>query len=121
MGSLRLLIILHEDKRDPSMCTRISAYGLPTTKADETCMAETCEFIARANYGIAIGNFEVDVRDGELRYKVCINVRDGLPGHDALDDLISLPVLMFNRYGDGFLRVIMGVSTPKEAIEKIEG
>ena len=34
------------------------------------------EFIARANYGLPIGNFEMDFADGELRFKVGIPVLD---------------------------------------------
>ena len=34
------------------------------------------EFITRANYGLPIGNFEMDFSDGELRYKVGLPVFD---------------------------------------------
>jgi len=33
------------------------------------------EFINRANYGIIIGNFEMDFADGEIRYKTSIDVQ----------------------------------------------
>lgn len=32
------------------------------------------EFLTRANYGLFIGNFEMDWQDGEVRYKTSIDV-----------------------------------------------
>src|SRR3972149_5772185 len=32
------------------------------------------EFLTRANYGMIIGNFEMDYSDGEVRYKTSIDV-----------------------------------------------
>ena len=83
-------------------------------------MAAVCEYLTRANYGLTIGNFELDHRDGEVRYKVSCNVREGLPGEDAVDDLIAMPVAMFNKYGNGFLAVNMGFSTPEDAAAQAE-
>ena len=33
------------------------------------------EFITRANYGLLIGNFELDLADGEVRFKTGLDVR----------------------------------------------
>jgi len=32
------------------------------------------KFLTRANYGMMIGNFEMDFTDGEIRYKTSIDV-----------------------------------------------
>lgn len=32
-------------------------------------MKRTAEFLTRANYGLVFGNFEMDMHDGEIRYK----------------------------------------------------
>lgn len=79
------------------------------------------EYLHRANYGLSIGNFELDVRDGEIRYKVSMNVQDAMVGRDAIDDMISLPVSMFTKYGNSLLAVTMGMMTPEDAIKKAEG
>jgi hypothetical protein len=34
------------------------------------------KFITRANYGMSLGNFELDFNDGEIRYKTSIDVTD---------------------------------------------
>ena len=36
---------------------------------DEKMMTTMAEFVCRANYGLKNGNFELDMRDGEIRYK----------------------------------------------------
>ncbi len=36
---------------------------------DEDKMQDMAEFLHRANYGLNMGNFEFDFRDGEIRYK----------------------------------------------------
>lgn len=44
------------------------------------------EYITGANYGLRNGNFEMDVEDGEIRYKVYVNVK-GM--NDISDDIIN--------------------------------
>ncbi len=121
LGSVRITILVQPDNQDPTLCRRISSYGNASVKADSSNMAEVCEFLTRANFGLAIGNFELDYRDGEIRYKVCLDCQDAMPGHAALEHLLGVPVAMFNRYGDGLLTVIMGMTTPENAIKKVDG
>ncbi len=120
LGSVRITIIVHPTKDDNTLCQRLTSYGNVSIKADSSNMAEVCEFLTRANYGLAIGNFELDHSDGEIRYKVCMDCQDALPGYNALDDMLGIPVAMFNRYGDGLLTVIMGMTTPEAAIKKVD-
>ena len=35
------------------------------------------EFMTRANYGMIVGNFELNYEDGEVRYKTSIDIGDG--------------------------------------------
>ena len=44
-------------------------YVLAPVKAPEEARPAVAEFITRANYGMRIGNFEMDYSDGEVRYK----------------------------------------------------
>ena len=121
LGRIDIYIYVRARPDDASLCSRITSYGDIDLHADAECMDAVGEFLHRANYGLALGNFELDPEDGEMRYKVCLNCREALPSHDALDDLISLPMAMVERYGDGILKVCMGVATSKDAIKEIEG
>ncbi len=105
---------------DPSRCRAIISYGLIPLKADPAQIAQVCEYLTRANFGLGIGNFELDFPTGTIRYKVTINCRSGLPGFTVLSDLVSVPVAMFNRYGAGLVAVNAGTETAEEAAKKAD-
>ena len=88
---------------------------------DEEVMHNIAEFVCRANYGLRNGNFEVDMRDGEIRYKVFVDCDGGqLPTRDIIRGSIIIPAMMFERYSPGLLDVIFKGSTAAEAIEQCE-
>ena len=107
-----------EDPNDE--CRFVIAFGKCGVRADENCMAQVAEYLTRANFGLSNGNFELDYRDGEIRYKVFISCRDMLPSAAVLREAVILPVDMFDRYGNGLLAVLLGVRTPEEAIREAE-
>lgn len=121
LSSVRIVVRVVPDRRNPDECMRISSHGIIGIKADEDCMAEMAEFLHRANYGMIFGCFELDYRDGEIRFRTAINCVDFLPGSDAIEDLWGLPAMMAERYGNGILAVSMGLLSAEEAIERIEG
>lgn len=84
------------------------------------CKAQMAEFISRANYGLTNGNFELDFRDGEIRYKCFVNCDGTEPGTEIIKDSIYLPAQMFKRYGDGIVAVIFDMKTPEQAVEDCE-
>ena len=46
-------------------------------KADSQSKLRVSEFICRANWGMLNGNFEFDYDEGNIRYKIYINIEDG--------------------------------------------
>lgn len=120
IGSVDIRILVRSTSSDPNLCHRIVSYGEVSLSADKDCMAQVAEYLHRANFGLSIGNFELDFNDGEIRYKVSCNCVDALPGEDAIDDMFGIPVAMFNRYGNGLLAVSMGMMSPEEAIRQAE-
>ena len=62
----------------------------------------------------------MDFSDGEISFRQTFNVLDGMIGDDALDDLTTLPVSMFEKYGNGLISVMMGAATPEEALKKAQ-
>ncbi len=97
-----------------------TAYAAIKMNADEGCRAAVAEFITRANYGLRNGNFEMDFRDGELRYKSFNNCDGVIPSKAIIADGIMIPALMIDRYGDGLVSVMFGLQTAEEAITAIE-
>jgi len=82
--------------------------------------AAIAEFITRANYGMIIGNFELDYTDGEIRYKTSIDVEGDRLTRALLKQVIYANVVIMDRYLPGLLRVIYGAGDPAAEIEKIE-
>jgi hypothetical protein len=92
----------------------------PTSVPDDKRVA-MAEFVARANYGLIIGNFEMDFRDGELRYKTSIDVEGDELTSPLVRSLVYANVAMMDQYLPGILAVLYGGTTPEDAIAQIEG
>ena len=96
-------------------------YSICPVKAPEEKRPAVAEFITRANYGMIIGNFEMDFSDGEIRYKTSIDVEGGELTPMMVRTMLYTNVLMMDRYLPGIMAVIYGEESPAEAIAEIEG
>lgn len=104
--------------------TDYNVYGLIPLSAnrnDPNEMAQMAEFLCRANYGLRNGNFELDFRDGEIRYKCYVDCQ-GLdaPTEDMVKHSIYCPAAMFERYGNGILQILFAGMSAEEAISLCE-
>lgn len=96
-------------------------YAVSPVRVPEQVRAAVSEFITRANFGMRIGNFEMDYSDGEVRYKSSLNFEGEPLTHRAIHNVIYPAIHTADRYLPGLLRVSFGAATPLEAIEEIEG
>ena len=87
---------------------------------DEKMMAVIAEFICRANYGLKNGNFEFDMRDGEIRYKTFVDCDGITPTTEMIRNSIYYPAMIFDRYSSGITDIIFGNATAKAAIANCE-
>jgi len=90
-------------------------------KVPETKNLAIAEFIARANFGMIIGNFELDFTDGEIRYKTSIDVEGANLTFTQIKRLVYANVMMMDQYLPGIMSVIDSDVEPKDAIAQIEG
>lgn len=95
-------------------------YAAIDMRADEASRDKVAEFLTRANYGLTYGNFEMDYKDGEIRYKMTVDCDHQVPGYDVIDRMVVMPALMFQRYGDGLLGVMFGFIDPETAVANSE-
>lgn len=96
-------------------------YSIFPARVPEHLLGEAAEFITRANYGMVIGNFEMDYRDGEVRYKTSVDVEDVEVVEPLIRHLIYANVLTMDRYAPGLMRVLYGGVDPADAVEEVEG
>ncbi|MGJ3238638.1 MAG: YbjN domain-containing protein [Anaerolineae bacterium] len=81
---------------------------------------KVAEFITRVNYGMVIGNFEMDYEDGEVRYKTSIDVEGAELGASMIRQVVYANLIITDRYLPGIMRVIYSEETPVEILDSIE-
>ncbi len=89
---------------------RIAFFSRCRQPTPETARAAMAEFLTRANFGMAIGNFEMDYGDGEVRFKTSIDVSQDRLSAGLLAPLVWINVATMDRYLPGILDVLAGGS-----------
>lgn len=90
-------------------------------KAEENVRPAVAEFLFRANYGMKVGGFDFDFNDGEISFRASFYCGEVAPTHEQIDHAIRVCLRMMERYGDGIVKIIYGLQSPKDAIQEIEG
>ena len=77
-------------------------------------------FITMVNYRLVVGNFELDVTDGELNYKTALDLESVNLKHDMIRNIIHTNLATFDRHLPGIQIILDGGSTEQamDAIEK---
>lgn len=96
-------------------------YAIFPVRAPQDRLPEVAEFLNRANYGMIIGNFEMDYSDGEIRYKTSIDLEDVQEISPLIRHLLYANVMTMDKYFPGLMRVLYGGISPVDAITEIEG
>ena len=96
-------------------------YSVCPVHAPEEKRLALAEFLTAVNYGLIIGNFEMDLDDGEIRYKTSIDVGGDELSVPLVKNAVYMNVLMMDRYLPGIMAVLYGDVSPAAAIAQIEG
>ncbi|MEJ2212090.1 MAG: YbjN domain-containing protein [Anaerolineae bacterium] len=96
-------------------------YSVCPVTAPKERRAAVMEFLTRANHGLTMGNFEIDLSDGEIRFKTSIDVEGDRLSVALVQQLVYANVLTMDRYLPGIMKVTHGDMLPAEAIVEIEG
>ena len=96
-------------------------YAMLSNNASPERYTLISEYLHRANFGLLFGNFEIDYSDGEIRYKLTTDCEDvGSLSNLIVDRSVAIPCAMFERYGMGIIKLMMGIGTPEELITEAE-
>src|SRR3954447_114655 len=88
----------------------ILLYSVCPFRVPEERRSEVSEFLTRANYGLAAGNFELDFADGEVRYKTALQRHvDGLDAA-TLKRVVRANGIAMETYLPGIGAVITGTA-----------
>jgi hypothetical protein len=96
-------------------------YTVAPIRVLEEARLTVAEYITRANYGLRIGNFELDFRDGEVRFKSSIDFEDEALTPNLIRNTIYPAVKLLDTYLPGLMKVAFGGVQPVVAIAEIEG
>lgn len=88
---------------------------------DVKMMATMADFICRANYGLKNGNFELDMDDGEIKFKSFVDCEGIVPTSAIIRNSIYIPAAMFKRYSSGIVDIMFKGVSAKDAIRNCEG
>lgn len=78
------------------------------------------EYISRVNFGLPVGNFEIDFDDGEIRFRTSADFEDIDVSLEMVHHLFYINVAAMDRYIAGIQDVLVG-ATPRDALQKLEG
>ncbi|MDJ1174803.1 YbjN domain-containing protein [Roseofilum capinflatum] len=93
-----------------------SLFPVAVPEGDRRLMAE---LLTKANYGMILGNFELDFADGELRYKTSIDVEGDRLTVALVRSLVYANVTIMDRYLPAIVAVLEG-SSISEALQRVE-
>jgi hypothetical protein len=79
------------------------------------------EFLGRANSGLVIGNFEMDLNTGLVRFRTSLDVMGARLDHALVHNVVRWSVGMMDHYLPGIHDILAGKTSAAEAILAIEG
>jgi hypothetical protein len=78
------------------------------------------ELVTRANYGLIIGNFELDLVDGEVRFKVALDVEGLEDPTVVVKSHLAAALTTLDQYFPAIVAVQSGEKTAADALAQVE-
>ena len=103
----RILIDLRDDK--------YMVYFSVPLNTDESERPEMARLLNRINYGLMFGCFEMDEKDGEVRFRYSVDCDGAVPTSAMVRHSLYRPAMTLDKYGNAIVQVLMGVATAEEA------
>ncbi len=104
MGSAQYFIDLRDDK--------YMVFLVLPVKADEESRPAVLDLLNRINYDMIFSNFEMDMKDGEVRIRMSVDCEECLPSEQVVKRSIYIPAMMAEEYGNAVMKVMMGIMPP---------
>jgi len=105
------VMVFDEDEEDTLMLL------VAPNKVPEPKRLAAAEFLTRVNYGIKHGCFEMDMTDGEVRFKVSAVLCEGQLSQQMVHKMIGLALITLDRCYPALMAVTFANQTPSEAAE----
>ena len=112
-GSWQCFAIVDEEKH------WLRFYSILPVHVNEDKRTDITEFMTRANYGLMLGNFEMDLADGEVRFKTSVDAEGGQLTKPMIDNLLRSNLISMDRYFPGMMAVLYSERSPADVYEDI--
>ncbi len=81
---------------------------------------DVSELLTRINYNLNIGNFELDMGDGQIRYKVSVDIEGSELVTKMVQNMINVALSMSDTYIPAVMHICYGNKTPIEALNILQ-
>lgn len=105
------IIHIHDDRKVIQVISPIPSH-IPEDKRVDAAVA-----VAVANYGIMNGSFDLDMSDGEIRYRVAQGFMDIDVSEELIHYILAIVFLTTDKYNDKFFMLGKGMLTLDKFIE----
>lgn len=100
---------------------RCIVYGRPDWITPEPQRSAMAELLTRVNFGLPVGNFEMDLTDGEVRFKTSVDVTGDRLSTALFEALFETNAAAMDIYLPALEAVRDGRMAPDEAVAMVEG
>ena len=91
-------------------------YSVLPTPVEESERMAMVELLTRINCGLKIGNFEMDLADGEVRYKTSVMLENDAWGNDVFRPVVFYNLSMMDRYWPAFQALLNDKRSPQDSL-----
>ena len=91
-------------------------YSICPIQAPESQRQALAEFLTKINYDLIIGNFQLDLTSGQIRYKTCLDVSDSTPSTTQIKNLVYTNITMMDTHLPEILSIINNSPPPLDSI-----
>lgn len=97
----------------------VAVFVICPVNIPESGRKRLAEFLTMANYGLILGSFEMDMDDGELRYKSSFLYNNKEESEEEFSQHLFNALYMMDRFFPGIMAVLFAGLEPKVAISQI--
>lgn len=113
-GSVRMILDIDETEGTNFLLV----YVLYPVRVPEARRQAVMELITRSNYKMTLGNFEMDFGDGEIRFRMSLDLVGQEFTDESIERVFTYSLRMGNRLYAPMLGVAFGEIAPSDAIER---
>lgn len=109
------VVVQWNDEDQTVIAYAVSAQRVPADKR-----ASVMELVTRINFGLVIGGFELDLDDGELRFRASVDLEGAPRDATLMKNVVFAAAATYARYQPSLVEVVSGAPA-RDALAKIDG